>query len=154
MRDGCAGFTFYAPGTPAPTQETWMYFKDTKGNPVANSDWHSYLKRRPMTPGNTEVWYGPVQGGALAVILLNRNNITETVVAHWVDLGLDVATPMLVRDLWAHTNLGYLSGSYSAKVPVHGCVMITLSPFKQDVMQRDTESIVLHDRNSFSKSWT
>jgi len=68
MRDGCAGFTFYAPGTPAPTQETWMYFKDTKGNPVANSDWHSYLKRRPMTPGNTEVWYGPVQGGALAVI--------------------------------------------------------------------------------------
>jgi alpha-galactosidase len=33
-----------------------------------------------------------------------------------------------VRDLWAHKDLGAKSGSYSAEVPSHGVVMVTVKP--------------------------
>jgi alpha-galactosidase len=33
-----------------------------------------------------------------------------------------------VRDLWAHKDLGKLIGKFSAEVPSHGVVMVTVKP--------------------------
>ena len=33
-----------------------------------------------------------------------------------------------VRDLWAHKDLGKLTGSFAATVPSHGVVMVTIKP--------------------------
>jgi alpha-galactosidase len=33
-----------------------------------------------------------------------------------------------VRDLWAHKDLGKLTGKFSAEVPGHGVVMVTVKP--------------------------
>ena len=48
--------------------------------------------------GTNEVWAGPLDGGAYAVILLNcaASNIT----ASWSDFGVDPSKEAAVRDLW------------------------------------------------------
>jgi alpha-galactosidase len=33
-----------------------------------------------------------------------------------------------VRDLWAHKDLGKISGKYEASVPSHGVVMVKVMP--------------------------
>jgi len=33
-----------------------------------------------------------------------------------------------VRDLWKHADVGKVAGSYSAKVPSHGVVLVTVKP--------------------------
>ena len=68
-------------------------------------------------------------GGATAALLLNRNNETENITAHWCDIGLKPERDwMRVRDLWAHRTVGVSKASYTAEVPAHGCVMVKLTP--------------------------
>jgi alpha-galactosidase len=46
----------------------------------------------------------------------------------WEDLGYPGSTSASVRDLWLHKDLGKLTGKFSATVPSHGVVMVTLKP--------------------------
>ncbi|RZJ98596.1 MAG: glycoside hydrolase family 27 protein [Brevundimonas sp.] len=81
---------------------------------------------RTWKDGDKEVWSRPLVGGGRAVILLNRGETAQTISVDWETLGLPAATRMAVRDLWAHRDLRAARGSFSAQVPSHGVVMVTL----------------------------
>ncbi|MEU1168787.1 ricin-type beta-trefoil lectin domain protein, partial [Streptomyces sp. NPDC005921] len=64
--------------------------------------------------------------GNRAVVLLNRTSSAANITARWSDLGLTGASAT-VRDLWAQSNLGSYSTSYTASVPAGGSVMLKIS---------------------------
>jgi len=71
--------------------------------------------------GDLEVWVKPLgseNGTEKAVTLFNRSGSTATITANWSDIGLSGSAS--VRDLWAYSDLGTYSDSYSSSVPAHG----------------------------------
>ena len=75
-----------------------------------------------------EVWAKQLQDGSRAVILLNRGATEASITANWEELGYPAHLSAAVRDLWAHRDLGQATGKYSASVPAHGVVMLTIKP--------------------------
>lgn len=78
--------------------------------------------------GGLEVWSKPLQGGNRAVALLNRGETTANITVHWGDLGYPAHLSAAVRDLWRHQDLGKFTGKFTASVPSHAVVMITVKP--------------------------
>ncbi|WP_255550774.1 glycoside hydrolase family 27 protein [Granulicella sp. dw_53] len=78
--------------------------------------------------GDLEVWSKQLADGGRAVALLNRSEKPATISADWQDLGYPSKLNASVRDLWAHKDVGSKTGSYSAEVPSHGVVMVTVKP--------------------------
>jgi alpha-galactosidase len=77
--------------------------------------------------GDHEVWVKPLTGGAWAVALLNRGTTPVRMQVRWSELGLGADASMLVRDLWAHRDLGTFAGDFSARVRSHDVVMVKLT---------------------------
>ena len=84
--------------------------------------------RRVKKDGDLEVWSKQLNDGGRAVILLNRGASESRISANWADIGYPSVLEASVRDLWAHKDLGRMKGSFSAAVPSHGVVMITVKP--------------------------
>jgi alpha-galactosidase len=84
--------------------------------------------RRAIKNGDLEVWVRPLQGGNRAVILFNRGAAEQTVSVNWEDLDYPNRLNAVVRDLWQGKDLGKFSGRFSAPVPSHGVVMVTVKP--------------------------
>jgi len=84
--------------------------------------------KRVVKQGLLEVWVRELAGNTLAVALFNRGNETSAITAEWTDIGLSATTAADVRDLWARSDLGTFTGSYSAKVVSHGTVLVKLTP--------------------------
>jgi alpha-galactosidase len=59
-----------------------------------------------------------------AVGLFNRGDAAAKVSVTWKELGLH--GKLQVRDLWAHKDLGNVADQFSAEVPSHGVVLITV----------------------------
>lgn len=79
--------------------------------------------------GATEVWSGPLEGGALAVVLFNRGDTAASITASWANIGLSTTTSANVRDVVEHRELGTFSGSYTAVgVPPHASVSLKVTP--------------------------
>ncbi len=78
--------------------------------------------------GDLEVLARPLQGGNRAVILFNRGSADQEITVNWEDLGYPGHVSATVRDLWQHKDLGKFSGKFSAVVPSHGVVMVTVKP--------------------------
>lgn len=80
---------------------------------------------KPISASNTlEVWSKPLSGVAsYAVVLFNRTAAAADISVSFSDLGITSGSASL-RDLWAHSELGTLTGSYTANVPSHGVVML------------------------------
>ena len=82
--------------------------------------------------GTTEVWGGPLTGGAFVLALLNAGPDAAPIAAPFSALGVPGvgdATPFCVRSLWAPAaNLGDFTGSFSATVPSHDLGVFRLSP--------------------------
>ena len=76
--------------------------------------------------GSTLVVARPLKDNTVAVGLFNRGDTATTIATHWADLGLQGT--LKVRDLWAHQDLGAIADQFSATVPSHGVVMITVKP--------------------------
>jgi alpha-galactosidase len=76
--------------------------------------------------GSTVVVARPLKGNVVAVGLFNRGEATATVAVRWADLELH--GKLNVRDLWAHTDRGPIANQFSATVPAHGVVLITVKP--------------------------
>ena len=85
-------------------------------------------KRKTSTDGTNEVWAGPLDGGAYAVVLLNRGTVASNITASWSDFGVDPSKEADVRDLWQMKDLGNMKGSVTATVPSHGVVMYKITP--------------------------
>ena len=84
--------------------------------------------RRVRDEGDLEVWSRQLQDGSRAVILLNRSSSDASITANWQELGYPAQIPATVRDLWQHKHLGKFTGRFSATVPPHGVVMVTVRP--------------------------
>ena len=59
-----------------------------------------------------------------AVGLFNRGDSAAKVSVTWKELGMH--GKLQVRDLWAHKDLGRIADQFSAQVPAHGVVLITV----------------------------
>jgi len=84
--------------------------------------------RRVKREGGLEVWSRELADGGRAVALLNRSGSGANITASWIDIGYPEHLAAKVRDLWAHQDLGEKTGSFSAAVPSHGVVMVTIRP--------------------------
>lgn len=82
-----------------------------------------------------DVWAGPISGGTIAVVLLNRGNVTSDITVNWADIGLPVNAKSTVRDLWQHKTLGQFAGNFTAKqVRTHASVTLAITPPKHIVL--------------------
>src|ERR1700722_7055004 len=54
-----------------------------------------------------EIWAGSLSDGSQAVLLFNRGNIgSEPITVKWSDIGFPIDHSAVVRDLWAHKDIG------------------------------------------------
>ena len=83
---------------------------------------------RVWKDGDLEIWAKPMQDGSRAVLLLNRGAAESEITVPWTALAYPDHLSASVRDLWAHKDLGKFTGKFSAKVPSHDVVVITIKP--------------------------
>lgn len=84
--------------------------------------------KRVWKDGDREVWARPLQDGSRAVILLNRGSSEQEIGVAWRDIGYPEHLEAAVRDLWQHKEAGKHVGRFTATVPPHGVVMVTVRP--------------------------
>ena len=82
---------------------------------------------RVRKDGDLEVWSKQLADGGRAVVLFNRSGAEAKISVAWQDLGYPASLSAGVRDLWAHKDLGKMSGKYEASVASHGVVMIKVT---------------------------
>jgi alpha-galactosidase len=84
--------------------------------------------RRVKRNGDQEVWSKQLADGGCAVVLFNRGQKALEISVSWTDIGYPPHLTAKVRDLWAAKDLGHASEKFSASVPSHGVVMVTIKP--------------------------
>ncbi len=75
-----------------------------------------------------EVWAKKLQDGGQAVVLFNRTDAEAAMAVSWQELGMPFDASPMVRDLWAHKDLGRVKGTFTATVAPHDVVMIRVTP--------------------------
>ena len=88
--------------------------QDTAGKPV----------KKISEQGPFVVVARPLQNKTWAVGFFNRGDAAAKMSIAWKDIGLH--GKLQVRDLWAHKDLGKVADQFSAEVPSHGVVLITV----------------------------
>jgi alpha-galactosidase len=84
--------------------------------------------RRVKKMGDLEIWSKQLHDGSRAVALLNRGAAVAKITVAWSDIGYPDGLTASVRDLWAKKDLEKQRGAYTAEVPSHGVVMVTVKP--------------------------
>jgi hypothetical protein len=95
---------------------------------AVNQDSAGIQGSRISAVNNLEIWSKPLSlanGTAKAVALLNRSSNTANITVKFSDIGL--TGPVTVRDLWAKSDKGSFTGSYTMSVPSHGTGMLKIS---------------------------
>jgi alpha-galactosidase len=76
-----------------------------------------------------EIWAGDLDGGDIAVVLLNRSPESKTVTAQFQDIGISGPGGVHVRDVWKHEDWKEIQHqSLTATVPSHDVVALRLTP--------------------------
>lgn len=80
--------------------------------------------------GPLEIWAGDLSGGDVAVVLLNRSKKEQVITAIFQDIGICpcCTKAVMVRDVWAHQDLGLHQMNVSAVVGSHDVVAFRLTP--------------------------
>jgi hypothetical protein len=90
------------------------------------------VRNEPSDSGTTEVWGGPLMGGAFVLGLLNAGNAPAEISAPFAALGVQgvgEGTTFCVRALFAPAaNVGTFTGIFSATVGSHDILIVKLSP--------------------------
>ena len=84
--------------------------------------------RRVWKDGDREVWAKELKDGSRAVILFNRGSAAQEITATWEQIGYPAHLAATVRDLWLHQEVGKTTGKFTATVPSHAVVMVTIKP--------------------------
>ena len=109
------------------TEATWTTLSNEEVIAV-NQDAFGVQGRRvrqtvDTASGAQDVWAGPLEGGDIAVVLLNQGNLgagEREITLLWEDIGLEPGAAAAVRDLWAHADLGAFRGAFAVRgVAVH-----------------------------------
>lgn len=82
---------------------------------------------RVRKEGDLEVFAKPLENGDQGVALLNRGRAEAEIGVEWGDLGVDWDAAV-VRDLWAHRDLGSFGEGFATSVGPHEATMLRLSP--------------------------
>lgn len=80
---------------------------------------------RASISGETEIWTKPLEGGAVAAGLFNRDTVPHEMTLELKAIGF--GSHAKLRDLWAHTDVKPVRGQYTVNVPPHGVVMLKVS---------------------------
>lgn len=75
--------------------QQWVF--NSTDRTVRNPNSGCLTATQHVAPGTLEVWAGPLSGGDVAVILLNRGQATSTITANWADLGLKVRVSVVTH---------------------------------------------------------
>jgi alpha-galactosidase len=95
---------------------------------AVNQDSAGIQGTRIKATSGSEVWCKPLgsaNGTTKAVALLNRNAAAADITVTFADIGLSGTAT--VRDLWAKTEKGKFTGTYTMSVPSHGTGMLRIS---------------------------
>ena len=84
--------------------------------------------RKIRDDGDTEVWAKWLQGGDIAVALLNRAKDAKEIGVAWTELSLGAAAAPRVRDLWTKQDHGAVTTVFAATVPGHDVVLVRVTP--------------------------
>jgi hypothetical protein len=84
--------------------------------------------KRVVQKGQLEVWVRELSGNTIAVALFNRSPEAASITANWSDIGLTAGETVVVRDLWARSDLGSFTGSFTSVVASHGTMLVKLTP--------------------------
>ena len=84
--------------------------------------------RRVKKTGDLEIWSKQLQDGGRAVALVNLGATPAKIPVDWTDIGYPDNLSASIRNLWTAHDLPKQTGSYSAEVPSHGVVMVTIKP--------------------------
>ena len=90
------------------------------------------VRNAPSDSGETEVWGGPLAGGAFVLALLNAGAAPASVAAPFAALGapgVGAGSTFCVRALWAPAaDVGAFTGSFAATVAAHDVAVYRLTP--------------------------
>ena len=86
--------------------------------------------RRIRDDGDFEVWAKWLQGGDVAVALLNRSKQAKEIGVAWTEIGLGATAAPQVRNIWTKQDLGAVTSVFSATVPSHDVVLVRVTPGK------------------------
>jgi alpha-galactosidase len=95
---------------------------------AVNQDPLGMQGRRVSKKGDLEVWAKQLKDGSRAVILLNRGSAEADMSVSWEQIGYPAHLSASVRDLWQRKDLSKSTGTFGAKVPSHGIVMVKVAP--------------------------
>lgn len=106
--------------------QIWTY--NTTDETLSSKPKGDYLTVKP----ELEVWAGSLSGGSQAVVLLNQDdNGSNEITVQWTDIGFPVDYSAVVRDLWAHKDVGVFTGNYtSPKIDPHAVMMLNITLIK------------------------
>jgi len=80
----------------------------------------------PAKSGDLETWIKPLANGDVAVGVVNLGDASAQATIHASDLNLPGRVKK-ARDLWAHKDVKFKDGAYSAEIPSHGTLMLRVS---------------------------
>ncbi|MGB9467162.1 MAG: glycoside hydrolase family 27 protein [Candidatus Acidiferrum sp.] len=80
---------------------------------------------RVRAEGSREIWARPLADGSKAVGIFNRFDWPQSIEISFREFGFKGGVK--ARDIWAAKDLGTLPGSYKARVPPHGVVLLRVS---------------------------
>lgn len=83
---------------------------------------------RVFKDGDAEIWARPLANGGRAVVFLNRSTAPRDITVKWEQLHYPAGLKAKLRDLWLHRDVATEAGRFTAQVPGHGVVMLTLTP--------------------------
>lgn len=77
-----------------------------------------------------QMLYKPLPGGQTAIMIINSDSVTTTLSVEFGNVpGLQAGASYQVRDLYAHTDLGVFTGSYTALgLTPHDSAFIVVTP--------------------------
>jgi alpha-galactosidase len=77
----------------------------------------------PVKNGEIETWVKPLADGGVAVGVVNMGANAAQATVKESDLGLGGKVKR-ARDVWAHRDVKFTDGAYSATVPSHGVMLL------------------------------
>ena len=75
-----------------------------------------------------QVWFSKNPDGSYTLALFNLAATAAPVTANWSDLSQPSGSTMTVRNLWQHTNLGRITGGYTATLAPHASMLLRITP--------------------------
>jgi len=79
--------------------------------------------------GDFETWIKPLADGSVAVGVVNLS-ASESMATIRASEVLPDAEVKSARDLWAHANVRFRDGAYTARIPSHGVLLLRVTAKK------------------------